>query len=418
MLATYKCYLHALNPGASLKNPMIIKKWGVAMLLSFVTLFSLTQCSASSEHEAQKLIPDNSVIAHRGSIYWAPELTEAAFRWARNSGADYLELDVHRTKDDHLVVMHDKTLKRTTNVAEIFPGRESDPIGTFTLEEILQLDAGTAFNNKNPGQARGSFTREGVLLFEDVFRIAEGKRIKRNADGRRLFNKSDEGGYSFEYENDPADNGHRPGIYIETKSPQSYPDLEKQIYEALAAYEWNPLEANGQNNTSGGFYRDGKVNVGNTRGKILVQTFSRDGMLHFKDVFKGEVLTSFLVKSPAPEDSAYESKIDEIIDFARSSGAQFIGTNLSLQDGEVSNRLFLERIREAGLKINIYSFNTVDEMNAYFNPALDEKAAPLLDGMITNRTDLTTHFYKKHDSRPIESSQDPEEILDELGYEP
>ncbi|MBK5196012.1 MAG: hypothetical protein JJE08_08310, partial [Proteiniphilum sp.] len=361
-------------PGLSLKNPMIIKKWGVAILLSFVSLLSLTQCSSSSEHEEQKLIPDNSVIAHRGSIYWAPELTEAAFRWARNSGADYLELDVHRTKDDHLVVMHDKTLKRTTNVGEIFPGRENDPIGTFTLEEILQLDAGTAFNHKNPGQARGSFTREGVLLFEDVFRIAEGKRIKRNPDGDRLFNKNDKGEYHFEYENDPADNGHRPGIYIETKSPQSYPGLEKQIYEALTAYGWSPLEANGQNNTSGDFYRDGKVNVGNTKGKILVQTFSRDGMLNLKDVFKGEVLTSFLVKSPAPEDSAYESKINEIIDFARSSGAQFIGTNLFLQDGEVSNKLFLEKIRRAGLKINIYSFNSEEEMDAYFNPGLDEKA--------------------------------------------
>ena len=386
--------------------------------LSLVALFTLPQCKSSSEHDTQKLMPDHTVIAHRGTIYWAPELTEAAFRWARNSGADYLELDVHRTKDDHLVVMHDKTLKRTTNVGEIFPGRESDPIGTFTLDEILQLDAGTAFNQKNPGQARGSFTREGVLLFEDVFRIAEGKRIKRNPDGSRLFNKSDEGEYRFEYENDPADNGHRPGIYIETKSPQNYPGLEKQIYEALTAYGWNPLETSGQENTSGDFYRDGKVNIGNTGGKILLQTFSRDGMLNFKDVFKGEVLTSFLVKSPAPEDSAYESKIDEIVDFALGCGAQFIGTNLSLQDGKVSNRLFLEKIREAGLKINIYSFNTVDQMDTYFDKAENGRNTPLIDGMITNRTDLTTHFYKKQNGRPIEPTQDPGRTLDALGYEP
>ena len=418
MSITCKHHLQAFIYRFRLKNPMNVNKWGVAILLSFVTLSSLTQCRFSSEQEVQKLMPDNTVIAHRGTIYWAPELTEAAFRWARNSGADYLELDVHRTNDGHLVVMHDKTLKRTTNVGEIFPGRESDPIGTFTLDEILQLDAGTAFNNKNPGQARGSFTREGVLLFEDVFRVAEGKRIKRNLDGDRLFNKNDMGEYHFEYEIDPADNGHRPGIYIETKSPQSYPDLEKQIYNALAAFEWNPLETSGQENISSDFYRDGKVNIGNTRGKILVQTFSRDGMLNFKDVFKGEVLTSFLVKSPAPQDSAYESKIDEIIDFALSSGAQFIGTNLFLHAGEVSNRLFLEKILEAGLKINIYSFNSDEEMDAYFNPGPDEKAEPLLDGMITNRTDLTTHFYKTHNSRPIEPSQDPGEILDALGYEP
>ncbi|MCK7536488.1 MAG: hypothetical protein MZV63_38680 [Marinilabiliales bacterium] len=128
----------------------------------------------------QDYMPDNAVIAHRGTIYWAPELTEAAFRWARNTGADYLELDVHRSKDSVLIIMHDKTFKRTTDVAEKFPGREGDPISSFTLEEIMQLDAGSAFNKKNPDQARQSFAGQNVLVFEDVFRIAEGKRIKRN----------------------------------------------------------------------------------------------------------------------------------------------------------------------------------------------------------------------------------------------
>jgi len=55
----------------------------------------------------QEYMPDNAVIAHRGTIYWAPELTESAFRWARNTGADYMELDLHRTKDSVLVIMHD-----------------------------------------------------------------------------------------------------------------------------------------------------------------------------------------------------------------------------------------------------------------------------------------------------------------------
>lgn len=387
-----------------------------AILLSLATLFSFTNCSSSSSQEVQKLIPDNTVIAHRGTIYWAPELTEAAFRWARNSAADYLELDVHRTIDGHLVVMHDKTLKRTTNVGDLFPGRENDPIGTFTLGEILQLSAGVAFNQKNAGQARASYEKEGVLIFEDVFRIAEGKRIKRNRDGSRLFSITDTGEYLFEYEDDPAENGHRPGIYIETKATQSYPDLEKQIYESLTAFGWNPLEASGQTNISRDLYQDGKVNIGNTRGKVLVQTFSREGMLLFRDYFRAEIPTSFLVKSPAPDDPDYVTKIDEIIAFALESGAQFIGTNLSLQAGEVSNRLFLDKIREAGLKINIYSFNTTDQMDAYFNKDGKESITPLLNGMITNRTDLTTHFYKEKDQRPIEPSQDPVKILDELGY--
>ena len=33
-----------------------------------------------------KYLPENVVIAHRGTTYWAPEETEAAMRWARNTG--------------------------------------------------------------------------------------------------------------------------------------------------------------------------------------------------------------------------------------------------------------------------------------------------------------------------------------------
>ncbi len=190
----------------------------ISRLLITVTMASMIagcgQTGTSSQGGVQDYMPDNAVIAHRGTIYWAPELTEAAFRWARNTGADYLELDVHRSKDSVLIIMHDKSFKRTTDVAEKFPGREADPIGSFTLEEIMMLDAGSAFNKKNPDQALQSFVGQNVLVFEDVFRIAEGKRIRRNPDGTRVFTRDEAGVYHFEYEADPADNGHRPGIYI------------------------------------------------------------------------------------------------------------------------------------------------------------------------------------------------------------
>lgn len=52
-------------------------------------------------------LPRNIVIAHRGTTCWAPEETEVAMRWARNVGADCLELDLQRTKDRYLVALHD-----------------------------------------------------------------------------------------------------------------------------------------------------------------------------------------------------------------------------------------------------------------------------------------------------------------------
>ena len=62
-------------------------------------------------------------IAHRGSSYEMPENTIAAAEEAINDKVDLVEIDVQRTRGGVLVVIHDGTLTRTTNVEEVFPGR-------------------------------------------------------------------------------------------------------------------------------------------------------------------------------------------------------------------------------------------------------------------------------------------------------
>ena len=117
--------------------------------------------------EVLDYLPRNIVIAHRGTTYWAPEETEAAMRWARNIGADYLELDLQRTKDGVLIALHDVNLRRTTNVETVFPDRADSPVSEFTLEELRQLDAGSWFNKANPDRARKAFEGLDILTLED-----------------------------------------------------------------------------------------------------------------------------------------------------------------------------------------------------------------------------------------------------------
>ena len=73
-------------------------------------------------------------VAHRGASAECPENTMLAFQRAMEYGVDALEVDVHLTHDDALVVIHDSTLDRTTNGT----GRVRD----HSLAEIRQLDAG------------------------------------------------------------------------------------------------------------------------------------------------------------------------------------------------------------------------------------------------------------------------------------
>ena len=71
-------------------------------------------------------------IAHRGASAECPENTLAAFRQALQLGADYLELDLHFTRDGHAVVIHDETVERTTSAPGVVSG--------MTLAELRRLD--------------------------------------------------------------------------------------------------------------------------------------------------------------------------------------------------------------------------------------------------------------------------------------
>lgn len=91
-----------------------------------------------------------AIIAHRGARSLAPENTLAAARKAHAVGADLWETDVAVTADDRLVLMHDDSMMRTTDVAAKFPDRVPAPFSTYTLAEIRSLDAGSWFEGDDP----------------------------------------------------------------------------------------------------------------------------------------------------------------------------------------------------------------------------------------------------------------------------
>jgi len=83
------------------------------------------------------------VCAHRGDSAVAPENTLPAIQSAVRKGAHQIEIDVARTKDGQLVLLHDLTLNRTTNGT----GKPGD----YTLAELKKLDAGSWKSKKWAG---------------------------------------------------------------------------------------------------------------------------------------------------------------------------------------------------------------------------------------------------------------------------
>ena len=84
------------------------------------------------------------IAAHRGSSGATPENTIAAFKQAIADGADMIELDVRMTSDFELVVLHDRTVRRTTNAK----GR----IRNLSLADLRSFDAGSWFGIEFAGE--------------------------------------------------------------------------------------------------------------------------------------------------------------------------------------------------------------------------------------------------------------------------
>ena len=144
------------------------------------------------------------IVAHRGASAYAPENTLSAFVLAAEQGATFVEFDLQRTKDGALVLLHDLTLERTTDVEDVFPDRATPvvvegqtrrqwPLADFTLAEVRRLDAGRWFDVRFAG------TR--------VPTLAEAIAALRG----------------------------RSGLFIELKAPDRYPGIEAALLEQLRA---------------------------------------------------------------------------------------------------------------------------------------------------------------------------------------
>lgn len=119
-----------------------------------------------------------AVIAHRGASDYAPEHSRAAYELAITQGASFVEQDLAVSKDGVLVCLHDDTLQRTSNVADVFPDRFTREAlikapgrhwiaNDFTLDELRRLDVGRWFDAKFSGQR--------ILTFQEAIDLVKGK---------------------------------------------------------------------------------------------------------------------------------------------------------------------------------------------------------------------------------------------------
>jgi glycerophosphoryl diester phosphodiesterase len=352
-----------------------------ALLLSL--MLGLGQAQAANEPSPTALatrlgIPHPAVIAHRGASFDAPESTAAAYKLARDLGADYLEMDLQRSKDGVLFALHDNNLQRTTDVATKFPERKDSLANEFTIAELKTLDAGSWFNSAYPDRARPSYAGLKILTLDEIIDIAQGNPL------------------------------HKPGLYIETKEPKQFPGIERDLKEKLQDRGWlSPV---------GSKLAKSELAVGQGKGKVVLQTFEKSSLeLLEKEmpqvpkilllwVGEGSIEPKSKVtfaESGDKDKATYYAKqepkdkaeFQQWVEYAKAQGAIGTGPSAALTKGgdqsysDLVKPWMNQYTHDQGLLVHVY---TIDDAVDY------QKVADAgVDGIFTNRASELLKFYKR-----------------------
>ncbi|MFC0271081.1 glycerophosphodiester phosphodiesterase [Metabacillus herbersteinensis] len=223
-------------------------------------------------------------VSHRGASGYAPEHTISSYQMGKKMHGDYIEIDLQMTKDGTLIAMHDEALDRTTNGTGL--------VKDFTLDQIKQLDAGNWFNEKYPQYANPDYLGLKVPTLEEVF-----QKFGKNAS-----------------------------YYIETKSPEVYPGMEKELLRLVNEYDIN-------------------------KKSLLVQSFSPLSLLTMNELDPSVKLVQLL--SYKANAAITDVEISAIKEYAIG-----VGPNHTYLNQE-----YVQKVVNSGLEIHPYTVNDKETMN-------------------------------------------------------
>lgn len=248
-------------------------------------------------------------FAHQGGSFEAPSSTLAAIGHAIEQGATAIELDVHATKDRHIVVCHDETVDRTTN--------HHGEIAALDLAQLREMDNAYWW-------ARGAAVSPGLDEHEYVH------RGKAPSDARFAVVTLEQVVRAF------------PSVLLNLDIKRTAPDIEP--YEELLADELRRLDRTGS---------------------VIVASFHDDAIQKFRH-FAPEVATS----AATGETTAFYSSMLESSTPVVPPVCAF-QVPATYGDITVVDERFVDAAHRAGVAVHVWTVNEVDEMGRLLDVGVD-----------------------------------------------
>ncbi|KAM6439635.1 glycerophosphodiester phosphodiesterase domain-containing protein 4 [Rhynochetos jubatus] len=176
VLLSWPVALHAIRADRKVVQVVIVGPYlAILLFLFLIPLGMYSPCI----REMGTLGPKPALIGHRGAPMLAPENTEMSFQKTIEHGGDGLETDVTISYDGVPFLMHDSTLRRTTNIKEVYPNDTAQNAALFSWDTLKELNAGTWFLKDKPFSCMGSLSRadQNQAMNQSVYKLSNFLRL-------------------------------------------------------------------------------------------------------------------------------------------------------------------------------------------------------------------------------------------------
>ncbi|XP_018425258.1 PREDICTED: glycerophosphodiester phosphodiesterase domain-containing protein 4 [Nanorana parkeri] len=159
--------------------------FAVLLFLYFIPLGMYSPCIREEGTLGAKPL----LIGHRGSPMLAPENTRMSFERTIEHEGDGLESDVTISYDGVPFLMHDSTLKRTTNIREVYPNLTNANAAMFPWDLLETLNAGKWFKQNPPFSSMDSLSEEDrqTAMNQSIFKLSDYLKLADRANKTVIF---------------------------------------------------------------------------------------------------------------------------------------------------------------------------------------------------------------------------------------